>query len=105
MAPIRPADTPWLIVGCGYTGGRLADALVAAGARVIGTRRSAAAAAALVATRPIEAVIADLDRPATLAGLCPDGATVVLAAPPAADPAGEAALMGELGRGGGGGGG
>jgi nucleoside-diphosphate-sugar epimerase len=41
--------TPWILVGCGYTGLRLARALAARGETVVATRRTAASTHALVA--------------------------------------------------------
>lgn len=69
----------WVIIGAGYTGGRLAARLVAEGEHVIATRRAADATA----------IAADLARPETLAGLVPADAIVVCTAPPGPDPAGE----------------
>jgi nucleoside-diphosphate-sugar epimerase len=92
------AASPWWIVGAGYTGQRLAAALLAAGERVDVTRRGDAAAAALGAALGCPARGVDLDRPATVAGACPPGATAVLLSPPAAVPSGERALIAELAR-------
>lgn len=43
----RPPDRPWVIIGCGYTGTRLAHRLLAANTPVHATRRTAAAATEL----------------------------------------------------------
>lgn len=86
-------DSPWVILGCGYTGARLAARLVAEGARVVATRRSEADARALAARVPgIEPRVADLARPETLDGWIPRGAIVVDSAPPGA-PGGEHHLV------------
>lgn len=87
-------SVPWVIVGAGYTGARLARALLAEGARdnaVTITRRDPAALAALTAElgQTVRPHPADLAAPATLEGLVPDGAIVVCLAPPGADPAAE----------------
>jgi len=82
---------PWVVVGCGYTGMRLAERLAGAGARVIAVRRRPEALAGLGAA--VEARGADLSEPASLAGLVPAGAVVVdLVAPDEAE-AGEPNLV------------
>jgi nucleoside-diphosphate-sugar epimerase len=80
---------PWLLVGCGYTGARLARRLLNAGAKVVATRRTAEAAARTGSELGPEADVrvADLLRPSSIAGLVPQGALIVHTAPPAA-PAG-----------------
>jgi nucleoside-diphosphate-sugar epimerase len=88
--------TTWVIIGAGYTGGFLAERLVRSGEDVIVTRRQGASAAALVQTLmptggrlrsgKARGVAVDLADPATLAGVIPDGAIVVCAAPPGPDP-------------------
>lgn len=83
----------WLLVGCGYTGVRLARALVGAGADVTVTRRDAAAAQALAEQVGARGVRVDLADPATLHGVVPPGAIVVTMAPPGADPAAETAAL------------
>lgn len=88
---------PWVIIGCGYTGTRLARRLLAAGARVWATRRTPEATSALAAE--LEALgdagaslsvcaldLADLAADAAahgrLQGWLPAGAVIVVAAPP-----------------------
>ena len=78
----------WVLVGCGYTGDRLARVLLARGDQVIAARRDANALAPLAAVG-VTVGRADLARPDTLAGLVPPGAIVVVLAPPGADPAAE----------------
>lgn len=84
-----------LIVGCGYLGRRVAALEQAEGAHVTGVVRSAESARALEAAG-IEARIADLDAPETLAALPLHGARVYYLAPPpssgATDPRIEALL-------------
>ena len=85
-------SVPWIVVGSGYTGSRLARALVAEGPGVNAvtvTRRDRAALAALATELPVRTVTADLADPRTLEGLVPAGAIVVCLAPPGADPAAE----------------
>ncbi|HWM86980.1 MAG TPA: NAD-dependent epimerase/dehydratase family protein, partial [Kofleriaceae bacterium] len=93
---MQPSDVPWLLVGCGYTGTRLARRLIAGGARVVATRRTAEAAShtAVDIGPDAEVRVADLQHPDTLEGLVPDGALIVHTAPPAAPPgAGEENLV------------
>ena len=85
----RTMSTPWVIVGCGYTGAYLARALAGRGHPVTLTRRDPAAAAELARSLGAQARAADLADPASLAGLVPAGAVVACLAPPGADPAGE----------------
>lgn len=79
-------DAPWLLVGCGYTGTRLARRLLAEGARVVVTRRTAEAAAHTAADLGPEADVrvADLQHAGSVADLVPAGAFIVHTAPPAA---------------------
>lgn len=86
-------STPWVIVGCGYTGAYLARALAERGAPLVITRRDLAAAEELA--RPLGATArrVDLGEPATLAGAIPDGAIVACLAPPGPDPAAEIAAL------------
>jgi nucleoside-diphosphate-sugar epimerase len=87
---------PWLLFGCGYTATRLARRLLAGGARVVATRRTAEAAARTADDLgpAAEVRVADLLHLETLRGLVPDGAVVVHTAPPAPDGLrGEAALV------------
>ncbi|MEO8699309.1 MAG: NAD(P)H-binding protein [Kofleriaceae bacterium] len=83
----------WVVLGCGYTGTRLARALVDRGDAVVITRRDLAAAATLAGELGVRGVAADLAAPATLHDLVPAGAIVVCLAPPGADPAGETHAM------------
>ncbi|HVK82492.1 MAG TPA: NAD-dependent epimerase/dehydratase family protein [Kofleriaceae bacterium] len=80
---------PWVLVGGGYTGGRVARALVHRGEAVTVTRRTAEAAQALAAELGVRGVPADLSDAATLDGLVPAGAIVVVLAPPGPEPADE----------------
>jgi len=86
---MQSTDAPWLLVGCGYTATRLARRLLADGAAVVATRRTAEAAAHTAAELGARVVvrIVDLLRPETLEQLVPAGALIVHTAPPAA-PAG-----------------
>ncbi len=79
----------WFLVGAGYTGARLARALVGQGADVTLTRRAAADASELATQLGATGVSADLSDPQTLHGIIPPGAVVVCLAPPGADPAAE----------------
>jgi nucleoside-diphosphate-sugar epimerase len=90
----RVTTSPWLVLGAGYTGGKLAERLVREGQRVIVTRRDAGAAAAaagalaqVTASADVRGVVMDLARPETL--VIPGGAIVVCLAPPGDDPAAE----------------
>ncbi|WP_428267463.1 NAD-dependent epimerase/dehydratase family protein [Haliangium sp.] len=93
------ARHPWVIVGCGYTGLRLARRLLGAGARVWATRRESVAVDqlghALGAGAEVRALDLDDDRGlAALAGWMPRSARVVHAAPPGQPAgAGERALV------------
>jgi nucleoside-diphosphate-sugar epimerase len=96
--------SPWLVLGAGYTGSRLAERLVREGQRVIVTRRDARAAAAAAegltrvsASADVCGVVMDLARPQTLA--FPVGAIVVCLAPPGDDPAAEIGALVEAARG------
>jgi nucleoside-diphosphate-sugar epimerase len=77
----------WILVGAGYTGSRLARALVGQGADVTITRRDVTAASDLATQLGATGVRADLTDPATLHGIISPGAIVVCLAPP--DPAAE----------------
>ncbi|HEX2188560.1 MAG TPA: NAD-dependent epimerase/dehydratase family protein [Longimicrobiaceae bacterium] len=65
-----------LILGCGYVGRRLAGALAARGAEVVGTTRDPGRAAGIAASGA-SPVVADVDRPETLAPLVEWRPTVV----------------------------
>jgi nucleoside-diphosphate-sugar epimerase len=78
----------WLIVGCGYTGERLAKRLLARGDRVIATRRTPPAASALADRLGGADLVraADPGDPDTMTGLVARGQIAVYAAPPADPP-------------------
>lgn len=82
-------SAPWFLLGCGYTGTRLARALVERGEAVTVTRRSTEDAQRLANELGVRSVRADLGVPATLHGIVPPEAIVVCLAPPGPDPAGE----------------
>ncbi len=79
----------WILLGCGYTGARLAARLVADGHAVTATRRSAFTLAG------VDARVADLGDPTSLAGLqdVAVDAIVVVLAPPGAAPHAELAAV------------
>ena len=81
--------TNWIIVGAGYTGEKLARALVGRSADVTITRRTAAVAGDVATRVGARGVAADLTQPATLEGIVPPDAIVVCLAPPNLDPAAE----------------
>jgi nucleoside-diphosphate-sugar epimerase len=91
--------TTWFILGAGYTGTRLAGRLVSGlhdGREgqddIVVTRRKPGDVAGVVASYAsphVRGIALDLARPETLARAIPDGALVVCAAPPGADPAAE----------------
>ena len=91
----------WVILGAGYTGGRLATRLVADGERVIVTRRSEANAHAAAislaadagALRRVRGIAVDLCQPSTLNSAIPDDSIVVCTAPPGNDPDGEMEML------------
>ena len=85
------AMATWVIVGAGYTGGRLAERLIAEGHEVVVTRRQPGAAAGAAAGLGPRArgLTVDLGSPSTLAGAIPEDAIVVCLAPPGGDPGGE----------------
>jgi nucleoside-diphosphate-sugar epimerase len=70
----------WVILGCGYTGERLAARLLAAGARVVATSRSAERAAALSRAGP-EGRVVDPRDPASIADVLEPGDRVVDSVP------------------------
>ncbi len=88
VASVRPAaqtrcmSAPWVLIGCGYTGSRLARVLVGQGADLTITRRAAADAEATAGQLGARGVAADLADPATLLGIIPADAIVVCLAPP-----------------------
>jgi nucleoside-diphosphate-sugar epimerase len=86
--------TPWFLIGCGYTGERLARALIAAGDYVTIARRDRAEVARLARDLGANGVHADLADPATLLGVIPPAARVVCLAPPGPDPAAELRALG-----------
>jgi nucleoside-diphosphate-sugar epimerase len=75
--------SPVLIIGCGYTGRRVAAGEVAAGNRVTALARSDASAGRLQAAGP-NVVRGDLDDPQSLAALPVADATIYYLAPPPA---------------------
>lgn len=86
------ARRPWVIIGCGYTGTRLARRLLAAGASVRATRRTPEATRELAAelgdvadgrltTLPLD-LAADASEQGLLTAWLPLGAIIVDAAPP-----------------------
>lgn len=79
----------WFLVGCGYTGTRLARALVGQGADVTVTRTTTAAAEDSATELGARGVRVDLSDPTTLTGVVPPDAIVVCLAPPGRDPTGE----------------
>ena len=95
VASVRPGgqtrgvSEPWFLVGCGYTGTRLARVLVGEGADLTITRRTTAAAQESAEALGARGVMADLGDPATLIGMIPADAIVVCLAPPGAAPAEE----------------
>lgn len=88
----------WNIVGCGYTGERLARALLADGHRVRATVRSPERLRELETRLPaLELRVADLSEPhAVHAALVPDGFVVWCVPPVPGSPAFESAILGEL---------
>lgn len=80
--PEQVTAQPWVIIGCGYTGERLARRLRGAGADVWVTRRSARAAGDLAAALGVHGRAVDLDDAATLHGWLPAGAVIIDSAPP-----------------------
>ncbi len=74
--------TPWVILGCGYTGAHLARALRAAGVPVIATTRDAGRARLLSTALDVDARIVDPFAPASLDGWIPAGAVLVDSIPP-----------------------
>lgn len=95
---------PWAIIGCGYTGTRLARSLLAAGASVHATRRTPDATRALrdeladvadgrLSTLPLDLAV-DAAEAGQLAAWLPAGALIVDAAPPVlGDTSGESHLV------------
>jgi nucleoside-diphosphate-sugar epimerase len=76
--------TQWVLIGAGYSGTRLAQRLVAAGARVIATRQTSAGVARTASNLGPAATVclASLHERGSLDGLIPRGAVVVDMAPP-----------------------
>jgi nucleoside-diphosphate-sugar epimerase len=73
---------PWIVVGAGYTGARVARALAARGDDVVITRRRSDDAAALAAGLGVAHAALDLAEPPTIAAALARAATVVVTAPP-----------------------
>lgn len=90
---------PWVVIGGGYTGERLAQRLAGTGATVWVTRRSASDAADMAARLgarggAVHGRAVDLGDPGTLHGWMPHGCVVVDTAPPVpSSPAAERALV------------
>ena len=82
-------SVPWVLVGCGYTGSRLARVLVGQGVDLTITRRSAVEAEVTAGQVGARGVAADLADPATLLGILPADAIVVCLAPPGSAPVAE----------------
>jgi nucleoside-diphosphate-sugar epimerase len=80
---------PWLIVGCGYTGERLARRLLDERETVIATCRTPEAAHALARRleRRAEVRVADVSVPGSLAALATPGMIAVYLVPPVQQPA------------------
>jgi nucleoside-diphosphate-sugar epimerase len=73
----------WVILGCGYTGERVARRLLSDGERVIATARRDDAARALAAKLPgLDARVADVFDEASLRAAIPGAAVVVDSVPP-----------------------
>lgn len=89
---------PWVILGCGYTGGRLARSLCNDGAQVVCARRdreraeAVASAAAAGGSGAAAGRAVDLAVAGSLAGWMPAGAVVVISAPPG-EPGNEARVI------------
>lgn len=83
----------WLVLGAGYTGGRLATTLAARGDDVTITRRTDAAAKVSARALGLHVTVVDLATPTTLTAALGPGQLVVHTAPPLDDRgSGEAAL-------------
>ncbi|HEY5937119.1 MAG TPA: NAD(P)H-binding protein [Kofleriaceae bacterium] len=79
----------WVLIGCGYVGTKLARRLVGRGEDVTIARRDPEEVTRIVNELGVRGVRADLELPATLAGIVPPDAIVVCLAPPGKDPAAE----------------
>ena len=84
---------PWVLIGCGYVGTKLARRLVGRGDDVTIARRDPEAVERIVNELGVRGIRADLELPATLAGVVPPDAIVVCLAPPGNDPAAEIAAL------------
>lgn len=84
----------WFIVGCGYTGSRLARTLVGQGADVTITKRDSAAATEAAEQLGARGLRVDLADPSTLRGAVAPGSIVAVLAPPGPKPGAE--IMGLL---------
>ncbi len=84
---------PWLILGCGYTGTRLAQALIAAGRDVTVTRRGPGTVAEIANQLGVRGLAADLSDAAAVDRAVRPDAIVVCLAPPGDDPASEARAL------------
>lgn len=98
-APPAAEAPPWVIVGAGYTGARLAKSLLRKGASVVVTRRSFDRAQGLAKRLGgARAAAVDLEEPSSLRGILSEGCVVVDAVPPRQSVAGERALVRESAR-------
>jgi nucleoside-diphosphate-sugar epimerase len=84
---------PWVLIGCGYVGTKLARRLVGRGEDVTIARRDPDEVARIVEELGVRGLRADLELPATLAGVVPPDAIVVCMAPPGKDPAAEIGVL------------
>jgi nucleoside-diphosphate-sugar epimerase len=74
---------PWVVVGCGYAGERVAGRLAGAGARVVVTTRREERAAELTARLPgVEVRVVDALEPDELKTVIPAGSVLVYSVPP-----------------------
>lgn len=88
-AQTRDVSEPWFLVGCGYTGTRLARVLVGQSADLTITRTTTAAAQESSEQLGARGLRADLADPGTLVGAIAPDSIVVCLAPPGTDPAAE----------------
>jgi len=84
---------PWVLIGCGYVGEKLARRLVGRGEDVTIARRDPEEVARIVDELGVRGIRADLELPATLAGMVPPDAIVVCLVPPGKDPAAEIGVL------------
>jgi nucleoside-diphosphate-sugar epimerase len=79
--------SPWVLIGCGYTGAYVARTLIGRGVPLTITRRDRTAAEEMAQQLGANGAGVDLGDPSTLEGVIPPGAIVVCLAPPGHDPA------------------